>query len=146
MSEAKHTPGWIGTSDRLPEQYKSVLIRIKQDGEIVERVGRLNHAGHWQLASYQDCRHQYMADVVQWFDVAALATQRDELLEALLLSDQFIDHIREDLHSERAANWYPEGANNAALSMSESMRLIGNRCADFVAATDAIAKATGSPS
>lgn len=53
------------------------------------------------------------------------------LRDALLHADQFIDSIREDLHSQRTADWYSEGAHNAASAMSESMRLIGNRCADY---------------
>lgn len=48
--------------------------------------------------------------------------------------EDFIVGIGQDLHHERVADWYPEGANNAALAMSESMRLIGNRCVDFDAA------------
>lgn len=44
----------------------------------------------------------------------------------------FIEGLRDDLHNRRVADWYPEGANNAALQMSEDMRLIGNRCAEFL--------------
>jgi len=59
--------------------------------------------------------------------VAALKARAAEL-------EDFIVGIGQDLHHERVADWYPEGANNAALAMSESMRLIGNRCVDFDAA------------
>ena len=52
--------------------------------------------------------------------------QRDAALE-------FIDDLRQELHHRRVSDWYPEGAHNAAASMSEDMRLLGNLCADFVA-------------
>ena len=65
-----------------------------------------------------------------------------DLLKALIAANEFIDGIRQDLHHNRVADWYPEGAHNSAAAMSESMRLIGNRCADFDAASSAIAKAT----
>ena len=65
-----------------------------------------------------------------------------QLLEALTKSLAFIDGIREDLHSRRATDWFPEAANNAATDMSEDMRLIGNACADFDVG-DIIAAATG---
>lgn len=56
-------------------------------------------------------------------------------LKALVTElEDFIVSVGQDLHHERVADWYPEGANNAALAMSESMRLIGNRCADIDAA------------
>lgn len=54
-----------------------------------------------------------------------------ELVEALDEAATFIDQVRQDLLHERIADWYPEGAHNAAAHMSETMRLIGNRCADF---------------
>lgn len=44
---------------------------------------------------------------------------------------KFIDGIRDELHNRRTADWYPEGAHNAAAQMSEDMRLLGNACADF---------------
>lgn len=43
----------------------------------------------------------------------------------------FIADMGDDLHNRRVADWYPEGANNAALQMSEDMRLFGNRCAEY---------------
>lgn len=43
----------------------------------------------------------------------------------------FIDGIRDELHNRRTADWFPEGAHNAAAQMSEDMRLLGNACADF---------------
>ena len=73
----------------------------------------------------------------------ALKKTNAELLTALVKADEFIDGIREDLHHERVTDWYSEGASNAAQAMSESMRLIGNRCADFVVAGAAIAKHKG---
>lgn len=72
-----------------------------------------------------------------------LSAANAELLTALVKADEFIDGIREDLHHERVTDWYSEGASNAAQAMSESMRLIGNRCADFVVAGAAIAKHKG---
>ena len=44
---------------------------------------------------------------------------------------KFIDGVRDDLHNRRTADWSPEGAHDAATSMSEDMRLIGNACAEF---------------
>lgn len=42
-----------------------------------------------------------------------------------------LDGVREELHQRRVADWHPEGANSAALQMSEDMRLIGNRLAEI---------------
>lgn len=56
---------WVDVTDRLPEKYRDVPIQT-EDG--YQRVGRLNHAGCWLMASYQKCRHQYGAKVVRWFD------------------------------------------------------------------------------
>jgi len=53
------------------------------------------------------------------------------LLADLDAAVAFIDDLRQDLHSRRVADWYPEGAHNAAEAMSEDMRRLGNRCADF---------------
>ena len=70
------TPGtatWVSVKDRLPKPYVDVLIL--RDGPAVplggeQRVGRINRAGCWELASYQNCRWQYMADdVTHWLDV-----------------------------------------------------------------------------
>lgn len=44
---------------------------------------------------------------------------------------RFIDGVRDDLHNRRTADWFPEGAHDAATSMSEDMRLIGNACTEF---------------
>ena len=63
--------------------------------------------------------------------LAALAEQNEKQRKALLSANDFIFNLQHDLHRERCADWYPEGAHNAATSMSESMRLIGNSCADF---------------
>lgn len=60
--------GWVSVKERLPSAYKDVLIK-RQDGS--QRVGRLNSAGCWELASYQKCRHQYMAsDVTYWYEIS----------------------------------------------------------------------------
>ena len=62
-------PGnWVECSDRLPAQYRDVPILL-DDGS--QRVGRINHAGTWLVASYQKCRNQYSAVVVAWFDTPA---------------------------------------------------------------------------
>lgn len=66
--------------------------------------------------------------------VAALKAERDALQARVAELEDFIVGVGQDLHHERVSDWYPEGANNAAVAMSESMRLIGNRCADFDAA------------
>lgn len=70
---AAPTSGWVPAEVRLPEAYRDVPIR-RADGS--ERVGRLNRAGCWELASYQVCRNQYMAsDVVAWFDTPAFVAE-----------------------------------------------------------------------
>jgi hypothetical protein len=75
-----------------------------------------------------------MALVRQIDHLAALSKERevaDGLAAELEAAHAFIDEVRQDLHHKRVADWYPEGAHNAASSMSEDMRLIGNACADF---------------
>ena len=64
--------------------------------------------------------------------LAALAEQNAKMRDALGAADTFLFSLCQDLHIERCEDWYPEGAHNAAESMSESMRLIGNSCADFI--------------
>ena len=56
---------WIDVNIRLPEKYKDVLIKM---GDGSQRVGRLNRLNAWEMASYQHCKHQYMANPVFWFD------------------------------------------------------------------------------
>lgn len=76
-------------------------------------------------------------------NIRQLASQRADLLEALQNANAFIEGLQDDLHKRRVADWYPEGANNAALQMSEDMRLLGNECANFDTTTaDRIANAT----
>lgn len=65
------------------------------------------------------------------FYAAANPAAISALLADLDAAVTFIDDLRQDLHSRRVADWYPEGAHNAAEAMSEDMRLLGNRCADF---------------
>lgn len=48
--------------------------------------------------------------------------------------EAFIAGVGNDLLQRRVADWYPEGAHNAASAMSEDMRLIGNACIDIDAA------------
>ena len=71
-------------------------------------------------------------------ELAALAEQNEKQRKALLSANDFIFTLQQDLHSERCTDWYPEGAHNAATSMSESMRLIGNSCADFTNVVEAL--------
>ena len=96
----QHTPGWINVSDRLPEKYCDVLIRIDRDGETEQRVGRLNHYGRWQLSSYQHCKHQYMCEPEAWFDEKVVIAANAELLESLQevvkLANQAHDHWDSD--------------------------------------------------
>lgn len=54
-----------------------------------------------------------------------------EASAALERAQQFINDLGANLHNRRVGDWYPEGANNAALAMSEDMRLLGNSCGDF---------------
>lgn len=63
--------------------------------------------------------------------LGGMSPREQMLAKALREAQAFIDGVRSDLHHLRATDWFPEGANNAALSMSENMRLIGNACADF---------------
>lgn len=67
---------------------------------------------------------------------ADLEAENSKLREALERAELFIDEVRQDLHHERITDWYPEGANSSAATMSESMRVIANRCADFEASAD----------
>lgn len=71
-------------------------------------------------------------------ELAALAEQNEKQRKALLSANDFIFTLQHDLYSERCTDWYPEGAHNAATAMSESMRLIGNRCADFTDVVEAL--------
>lgn len=57
-------------------------------------------------------------------ELSRLQAERDRAVE-------IIDWAREELHQRRVADWFPEGAHNAAEQMSEDMRLIGNRLADL---------------
>ena len=110
--------------------------------EILVRDLNATHWSSWQSTAKFDTALRVAEDVLQRERIRDAAP---ELLEALRAALEFIDGIRQDLHHERVADWYPEGAHNSASAMSESMRLIGNRCADFDAASAAIAKATGEP-
>lgn len=69
---------------------------------------------------------------------AELAAEIERLKEQLARAErvvkaqaEFLDGVAIDLHNRRCTDWYPEGAQNAALQMSEDMRLIGNSIADF---------------
>lgn len=64
-------------------------------------------------------------------ETAGEAVARDKLVAGLADALAFIDDMGTDLHHARVADWYPEGAHNAASQMSEDMRLAGNRCAAY---------------
>lgn len=53
-----------------------------------------------------------------------LESVKRQLEEAL----GFIDNMGCDLLHRRVADWFPEGAHNAASQMSEDMREFGNAC------------------
>lgn len=69
-AEAFSARDWIKVEDRLPEPYEEV--RILFDG--VTRIARLNHArAYFQLASFIDCKGQYIAtfeNVGGWMPLA----------------------------------------------------------------------------
>lgn len=75
--------------------------------------------------------------------IRALLADLESAEKALTQAGEFIDDLRQDLHSRRVADWYPEGAHNAASAMSEDMMLLGNRCADFDAIDAALAQMAG---
>lgn len=64
-------------------------------------------------------------------EITRLRAENAWMREALEEAETFIDGLRQDLFSRRVADWYPEGAHNAAEAMSEDMRLLGNACAGF---------------
>jgi len=128
MNEIKHTPGpwkWSGRE-------------LEQDG------GDYKDVIHTEVSCGQFCYGGCVDMTVSDADKLLIAAA-PELLEALIKALDFIEGIGSDLHNRRTADWYPEGANNAAISMSEDMRLLGNACADFDIG-DVIAKATGAQS
>jgi hypothetical protein len=70
---------WVKVTERLPTEYLSVFIRLS-DGH--QEIGRLNHAGYWQIASYQDTKYQYMSsDVIEWFDSTSIMDKYDSVNE-----------------------------------------------------------------
>ena len=90
-------------------------------------------------AALQSPLEGYTVSQVQAYTTAACAdleAENSKLREALERAELFIDEVRQDLHHERITDWYPEGANSSAATMSESMRVIANRCADFEARAD----------
>lgn len=54
----------------------------------------------------------------------------------------FIDNMGCDLLHRRVADWYQEGAHNAAEQMSEDMRLFGNACMEYEALSDELPNST----
>lgn len=57
---------WVEVSERLPEQYLEVPV-ITTSG--TRRVARLDAHGKWQLANFVGAKHQYVVEVVKWYDV-----------------------------------------------------------------------------
>lgn len=112
MTQVKHTPGpWrIGTGD-------DVVTDHKVDGVHMSHEAFQAYGGHLVAESIAPQNRPLIAAA-------------PDLLDALEKAQEIINEIREDLHSRRVADWFPEGAHNAANSMSEDMRLIGNRLAD----------------
>ena len=102
--------------------------------DIVERL-RLNE-DDWLFG--QTARDARRVITTLREQLAALDEQNEKQRKALLSANDFIFTLQHDLYSERCTDWYPEGAHNAATAMSESMRLIGNRCADFTDVVEAI--------
>lgn len=100
------------------------------------RTGFVEHAPAEELEQWERINkpRRFVAKLYPATTVAALKAENEALRARVAELEDFIVGIGQDLHHERVADWYPEGANNAALAMSESMRLIGNRCVDFDAA------------
>lgn len=107
-----------------------------------DQVQEMNEKHGWfQFADAQsDVSNAFANEAIERYERIRAAAPA--LLEALKRAEEFIENMQAELHNRRVADWYPEGANNAALQMSENMRLLGNACADFQF-SDAIAKATG---
>lgn len=73
-----------------------------------------------------------LSELTVWTSRTQASEAREQRLEsALREAECFIEGLGNDLHNRRCADWYIEGANGAASSMSEDMRLLGNACADF---------------
>ena len=66
---------WI--SNVKPPAYEEVIIRVQIQGEVSQRVARVNHLGVWQKACFVSDttsadRWQYCfkdSDVVSWFKI-----------------------------------------------------------------------------
>ena len=56
MPQLFSAPRWTPVSMELPEPYEDVFVLL-HDG--TSHIGRLNHLGTWQRASYQHNKHQY---------------------------------------------------------------------------------------
>jgi hypothetical protein len=86
----------------------------------------------------EDCDAEGVSDRAD-ADVAAILAARNDapdmlrkLAERVRELEESIQNTVDDLQHQRVADWYPEGANNAALAMSESMRLIANSLVDIL--------------
>ena len=120
-------------------------IAGEEVADMVDSLEREVSSLREQVATLTKERDEWKNDVINGGNagylrdqLAALAEQNEKQRKALLSANDFIFTLQHDLYSERCTDWYPEGAHNAATAMSESMRLIGNRCADFTDVVEAI--------
>ena len=117
------------------EEVADMIDSLERETTILrEQVATLTkERDEWKNDAINGGNAGYLRD-----QLAALAEQNEKQRKALLSANDFIFTLQHDLYSERCTGWYPEGAHNAATAMSESMRLIGNRCADFTDVVEAI--------
>ena len=120
-------------------------IAGEEVADMVDSLEREVSSLREQVATLTKERDEWKNDVINGGNagylrdqLAALAEQNEKQRKALLSANDFIFTLQQDLHSERCTDWYPEGAHNAATAMSESMRLIGNSCADFTDVVEAL--------
>lgn len=118
--------------DSLHHTVERALLKAFTLGQTYWQQADSEYSSQWKKAdATQATYRQLVADTL-------VSMERIQKLEvALERAELFIDEVRQDLHRERIADWYPEGAHSSASAMSEAMRVIGNRCADFDSAIDA---------
>ena len=94
--------------------------------ELIEEYGRIDGS---EISHLKEELEEVQAE-----QDARIAELTAEVARAM----EFIEGIGSDLLNRRVADWYPEGAHDAASSMGEDMRLIGNACMDFDIARNAL--------